>query len=668
MSLIAPKLDDRQFQDIVDEARKRIPQYCPQWTDFNVSDPGITLIELFAWMTDIILYRMNRVPDLHAIRFMQMLGVTLQEPQPARVPVTFWLSAPQELVVTIPAGTEVASTQTETERSIVFTTDDDFSVVPPQLEAVLSHGSRSDGSGKRYLDHNLRRLTAGMDEGINLFGAKQPQVDDAFYFGFANDLSDHILGFDMDFDPAGASGIDPTLPPTIWEVSTGNDDRWRPCFVELDTTLGMNAQGRIQIHLPHMAQAAIEKRSLYWLRVRVRAIGEAEAREGMTPYTLSPRLRRLIVNAWGGITQATHAQLMPVEILGRSDGSAGQRFLLQMKPILRRRDSETVLIQQDGQEPERWTERPDFADSGPQDRHFTLDGVTGELRFGPAIRQPNGEIRLFGAIPPRGATIAFEGYRYGGGLEGNVQTGILNTLKTAIPFIARVNNRAPATGGLDPETLESAMMRVPAALRTRDRAVTPADYEFLARQALPQAIGRVSCRQTTKDEHANAAAGRVYVLVIPRVADPSGYIEPANLQLNEADRATLTAYLDERRILTTRLDVRQPAYQWVAARVTLGASPGADKAFVERETLARLYRFLNPLVGGADGQGWPFGRDLFISDVYQCLQGLPGVMFVRSVEMFTAEPGGSPRGNALELLEVLTHGVIASGRHEVKFV
>ena len=52
--LAAPILDDRQFQDLVDEAKKRIPQFCPEWTDHNVSDPGVTLIELFAWMTDLI--------------------------------------------------------------------------------------------------------------------------------------------------------------------------------------------------------------------------------------------------------------------------------------------------------------------------------------------------------------------------------------------------------------------------------------------------------------------------------------------------------------------------------------------------------------------------------------------------------------------------------------
>jgi len=123
MGLVTPKLDDRQFQEIVDEAKSRIPHFCKEWTDHNVSDPGITLIELFAWMTDLLLYRLNQVPDLHYIKFLELLGIKLRETVPAKVPVTFWLSAPQPNPVLIPTGTEVASTQTETERSIVFSTD-----------------------------------------------------------------------------------------------------------------------------------------------------------------------------------------------------------------------------------------------------------------------------------------------------------------------------------------------------------------------------------------------------------------------------------------------------------------------------------------------------------------------------------------------------------------
>ncbi len=667
MALVTPKLDDRGFQDIVDEAKKRIPHYCKEWTDHNVSDPGITLIELFAWMTDIILYRLNQVPDLHYIKFMDMLGIRLQEAVPANAPVTFWLSAPQETPVIIPAGTEVASTQTETEPSIVFTTDANFRILPPELKMVMTRVAAGSGLEKQYRSHNLRRLEAGF-EGFEIF-SQVPQTDDALYFGFENDLSHHILGLEMDCDPAGGAGVDPTIPPYLWEASSGDpEERWQICDVDMDTTKALNTAGRTLVHLPKMGRYNINNQSLYWLRVRIKDISSGEEREGMRPYQVSPKLRQVTAASWGGTIPATHAERVTREFLGRSDGSAGQRFLVQMTPILKRQTGEQLEVKVEGEGSQVWQEVPDFADSDAYARHYTLDSVSGEVRFGPAIRQPDGTVKLYGAIPPRGANILFKKYRYGGGDKGNVQAGILNTLKTSIPYISQVSNRQPAWGGLDPETLESAMMRAPALLRSRDRAVTESDFEFLARQALPSAIGRVKCLQPRPAEAGRVAPGQIYVLVIPRVMNPAHYMAPADLELKEQDIATLSTYVDERRLLTTRVEIRAPAYRWVAVKAQLRASPGASPEEVEAEVLARLYRFLNPLVGGPDGNGWPFGRDLFLSDVYQCLQGTANVQFVRAVEMYAATEGGPGEGKPVESLEVVSHGVIASGVHQVEFV
>jgi predicted phage baseplate assembly protein len=211
-------------------------------------------------------------------------------------------------------------------------------------------------------------------------------------------------------------------------------------------------------------------------------------------------------------------------------------------------------------------------------------------------------------------------------------------------------------------------MRVPALLRSRDRAVTEADFEFLAMQALPAAIGRVKCLQPRPAEAGRVVPGQVYVLVIPRVPDPEAYLAPAQLELDAENVRILTAYLDERRMLTTRLDIRPPAYTWVSCRVHLRAAPGVDAATVEAEALRRLYRFLNPLTGGPEGKGWPFGRDLFVSDIYQSLQGIANVQFVRGVELRLAQPSGASTGNPVESVELVTHGVVASGRHEIQFV
>ena len=80
MTLPTPRLDDRTFQDLVDEAKRRIPRLAPEWTDHNVSDPGVALIELFAYMTDQLLYRVNRVPDRHYVKFLELIGLRLFPP------------------------------------------------------------------------------------------------------------------------------------------------------------------------------------------------------------------------------------------------------------------------------------------------------------------------------------------------------------------------------------------------------------------------------------------------------------------------------------------------------------------------------------------------------------------------------------------------------------
>jgi hypothetical protein len=130
----------------------------------------------------------------------------------------------------------------------------------------------------------------------------------------------------------------------------------------------------------------------------------------------------------------------------------------------------------------------------------------------------------------------------------------------------------------------------------------------------------------------------------------------------------VTTYLDERRLLTTRLAVRSPQYHWVAVRVNLREAPGSDREAVRNEILRRLYRFLNPLTGGTERKGWPFGRTLYLSDIYQCLQGAPDVLFVRSATLYAANAAGELQGAVVEEIPVVAHGVIASGRHDVFFV
>ena len=191
MALPIRDLDDRRFQDIVDEAKKRITASCPEWTDHNVSDPGVTLVELFAWMTEMVIYRLNQVPEKNYIKLLELLGLKLREPESARVPLTFYLSAPQLHTVVIPVGTEAATVRTETRPSVVFSTDEDLALHPPALMALFTR-EVPDGAAEKPKDH----VQALQQLGVSTFLAfnKPPKIGNALYFGFENDLSSHVLG------------------------------------------------------------------------------------------------------------------------------------------------------------------------------------------------------------------------------------------------------------------------------------------------------------------------------------------------------------------------------------------------------------------------------------------------------------------------------------------
>lgn len=658
MGLPTRNLDDRTFQDIVDEAKKRIAASCPAWTDHNVSDPGITLVELLAWMTEMILYRLNQVPEKHYIKLMELLGLKLREPEPARTELTFYLSAPQAQAITIPEGTEVATVRTETRVAVTFSTDEELVIRPPELGAIATREGSDGAGGEQLRTHNLQHLGVSGFE-LEAFGAR-PRPGNAIYFGFASDLSHHVIGIEVTCPTATGLGIDPGNPPWQWEGWHGGegDRRWLPAIVEADGTGGMNQAGIVFLRLPRLALREIAGQRGYWVRCRL-----VEPTVAGTFYDQSPRLQNVVVRSWGGSVWATHASVVRGEVLGRSDGSPGQRFNLEHYPLLRRRRGETVEVRAPGQDTwEPWAEVPDLADSGPFDKHFTCDSATGEIRFGPALRQPDGSARSYGAIPPRGAQIRFSSYRYGGGVAGNVQAGTLTSLKTSIPYVDRVTNHADATGGIDPETVEMAEVRAPQLLRSRGRAVTASDYEALA-LAADSRVQRARCIQPIGDRDPSLA-GRVYLLLVPRVNQPEGPIAREQLALSDDLRQSVQRYVDEYRLLCVRLDIREPQYHWIAIELSAVAAPDADPERVRADAEARLYRFLNPIVGGHAGAGWPFGRDLYPSDIYACLQSVRGIEYIESLHVYQVSPSGS-RAEITGRLEVPAHGLVASAEHRV---
>lgn len=623
MPLPDPQLDDRRFQDLVNEAKMLIPRYTPEWTDHNVSDPGVTLIELFAWMTDLMLYRLNRVPEKSYLRFMDLLGVTLKDAVPATVPVTLRLSAPQPGPVVIPRGTEVSTLAASDQPAITFTTDHDLAVVPPTLRQCLFSSD-----DVQYADYTGRLSLDG-----EFFDAFQrvPLPGDALYFGFAENLSHHLLQLTIDCNVEGI-GVDPRDPPLAWEAWCGETRGWVRCTVERDETGGLNSDGAIVLHVPAGMEARVLHRlQLHWLRVRV-----VQPRPRQPTYSASPRINTVEPMSIGGTIQATHSTLVVNELIGRTSGMPGESFQLQNSLILPRTEEEYLEVFEPDGEWTGWTEVTTFLDSGPDDRHYMIDGVTGTLRFGPTIREQDGREVAHGRTPARGSALRFTRYRYGGGIRGNVGANTLTVLRSSIPYIREVTNRIPASGGLDPETLDAARLRVPEAVKTRDRAITASDYEFLAREA-SRRVARARCIQVRMDGTGSSVPpGTVELLIVPLL--PPDYprtvetLQPAPELLEE-----VREYLDERRLLGTQLVVDGPAYVGVSIEATILVQRHRRADDVRAAVAERIREYLDPLFGGPDGTGWPFGRDLYLSEMQSVVQSVPGVEYAQDVTLYQVD-------------------------------
>jgi len=247
-------------------------------------------------------------------------------------------------------------------------------------------------------------------------------------------------------------------------------------------------------------------------------------RQRIPPSTTSPVVVGLPVSTVRAPVESCPAAPVGVEALGQAEGVPGQQLPLRHSPVLAGYGPPVVETSSaDGWL--EWTEVEHFADSGPQDRHFTLDAVCGLVLFGPAVREADGSLRCHGAVPEKGAEVRIRGYGTGGGGRGNVPAGSICRLKSSVPSVAAVENRRPAVGGVDGETLDEAKSRGPLLVRTRSRAVTAEDYEILAREAAPE-IARVRCVPTGRDP---AEAGGVRVLIVPAAAAQDGRIPFANL-------------------------------------------------------------------------------------------------------------------------------------------
>lgn len=630
MPLEAPELDTRKFEDLLREAQLRIPRYAPEWTDFNESDPGITLVQLFAWLTEMMLYQMNRVPERNYVKFLQLLGMELQPAQPARAHLTFTAKA-GAVVQSVPRRARVQAQPPGGGAPVVFETLEGLDLIRVPLADVQVF----DGGAVNVLtEANNAPGTTFPPLGW------MPQAGGALYLGFAppdapatGRLFPQELRFRV-FLPAESQAGRPVscrenaatpAPPVtlVWEYRPEADPaRWRRLSVFKDESVAFTREGYVHVEGPRDPAATVEEKisePRFWLRARLAG--------GAYPAGRAPVIDFIRPNT----VEAENLSTVRDEFVGESEGLPGQSFTLRQRPV--QPDSLELAIGPAGGEAQVWARVEDFLASGPEDAHYTFNATRGEIAFGDGRR---------GLIPPAGTELVARLYRHGGGAAGNVAGGLVSTLLTNVVGVEKVTNERPATGGRDEQDVETLKERAPRLLRSRDRAITAEDYAALASEA--GEVRKATAVALAHPDHPGVEVpGALTVVVVPdaELEDPAP--KPS------ADLLTrVCAYLDARRPLTAEIYVKGPEYQEVRVEARVEARPYAAFDTVALDVARAVNEYLDPLGRKADGEedaaaaapspspsaGWDFGRELFPTNLFSVILGVADVVSVPSLALF----------------------------------
>ena len=636
MPLEAPKLDTRNFEEIFAEARLRIPRYTPEWTDFNESDPGITLLQLFAWLSEMMLYQMNQVPERNYIKFLQLLGVELRPAQPALAHLVF-TPQPGALVQPVLPRSQVMAQPPEGGDPLVFETEKGVDLVRLPLTDVQV----SDGSTFTVVSEvNASPGTAYFPLGF------VPQPGSALYFGFAQSdppatgrLFPQQIRIRV-FLPAEAQAgetqacadVQQAPPPPVelvWEykASATPPQRWQRLAVFLDESAAFTREGYIQLEGPKEIAATVEGKipdPRFWLRARLASGTYAAGR--------SPQIDFVRFNVAPAINLSTIRE----DVLGESEGVPDQFFLLRRKPVSP--GTLELVVEIADQKPEQWTQVEDLLASGPDSPHFVLNANKGEVRFGDGRK---------GRIPPASAVIVARQYRFGGGTAGNVPAGLINSPQPPLIGVESVTNERAAEGGRNEQDVEELKVQAPMALRSRNRAVTTEDFTLLAGQA--GGVAKATAVALANPNHPGVEVpGAVTVVVVPdNLDDPP---RPSAELIEQVCR-----YLDRFRLVTTELYVKGPEYQKITVEARVAALPYASFDSVQQNVVAALNEYLHP-------KRWNFGEDLHPTNLFSVIRGVAGVAAVPRIFVLV---NGQPHENLSEAVVMPRDGLVYGAGHEI---
>ncbi|MCO6434760.1 baseplate J/gp47 family protein, partial [Nitrosomonas nitrosa] len=656
MPLQLPILDDRNFEQLLEEAKRRIPTFTPEWNNFgNESDPGITLVQLFAFLTDTLLYRANRVPELNRLKFLQLLRVPLQPAATANGLISIAFDRGALSVLPLNRGVVVSA------GNVDFLTSDGVNILP--VEAQLFYKQPITETDPRYQSfvekyEAIRKAeelaanenadttpvqlsfyeTASMT--LPTSGNPNPVLDlsrtqdSALYIALLAPqnvdparvrpiIANQTLSIGMAPDQSGEIKAlkplqlkSPVLQSLriVYEMpanpsENADEARYLQLTPVVTTDVSENI-GIVQIKLPDLANLQtwtftdplaegvgdfpprleddqLRARLITWIRIRVAKL------DTTTSSTVTLRL------IWAGINAVRVYQAVPVvnELVGIGTGEPDQSFGLANTPVL----PQTINIAAqdiDTGSLSLWRLTDDLLSAGRDDQVFVLDAEAGEIRFGDGLRGARPQGRLFAS------------YEYGGGRQGNVSIGAINSSRDfRLQGGYKISNPIPTSGGDFGETIEEGEQRIPMVLRHRDRLVTKDDFRDITWRTPGVDIGRVEVLPLFRPgvQAIENAPGVVTVMVVPQLdAINPFWPTPDRLFLRR-----ICDYLDTRRLVTTELYVRGPVYVPVYITVGIKVRGGYFPDHVRQTARDRLNGYLSSLpLGGPGGLGWSLNKCL----------------------------------------------------------
>lgn len=651
MPLPPPQIDTRSWRELMDEALRRNAVHTPEWTNLSDADPGVTLLQLFAFMSESIIYRTNNIPDRNRRAFLRLLGLGLRPPGVARGLVAFEKSGGLIEATTIAKGASLTAGPAQ------FSLTSGLDVLPvsatvfykrPLSGAALDEARASYGAlyasfttpptGDAALSALNFYETAtlepprqgetgtGLDVGaeaidglwVALFARSAADVPATRAALLGKTLS---LGVMPALDEQGLSHLPGEVPPENFQAlvvetpnpdAPGPDPSYRPLAIRasanplvspalLEVALGeagLTTWDNLEplepgtgAYPPDLTDDPRADRLVSWLRLRLRSDGDSAGGQ------LSFRVSWLGVNA--GLVE--HRTTVPAELLRQGTGAPDQIATLANTPVIAGSLTLRVngvpwtriddLLAAPAESGARGSDSTDSPDTAAQAEVFTLDPATGEIAFGDG---------LHGARPARGAVIVAS-YDHGGGPQGLVGISAIKQ-DAGVPGDVRATNPVPTWGGSAGETIAQAERRVPQVLANRDRLVTEADFETIARGTPGVDMGRVDVLPIRRpDDPSVNAPGAVTVMVIPQT-------DPRTPRAPLPDRLFLQAvceHMAPRRLITTELHVHGPVYVDIWVSVAIEVMPGRDTPTVRNAVAQAIETFLSALDGGFAGQGWP---------------------------------------------------------------